>query len=134
VAASKGVHLEGRISSPGADLTGSATELTRALRNILGNAVRHTPADGSVVVEVGRDGEDAFVSVADDGGGVPVEVLPRIFEAGYRGDPARTPHGGAGLCLAIARSFVEAHHGRITVRNDDRGACFTVWLPLDQGR
>ena len=133
VAASKGVRLEGRIGSPDTDLTGSAPELTRALRNILENAVRHTPADGSVIVEVGRDGTDAFVSVADGGGGVPEEVLPRIFDAGFRGDPARTPGGGAGLGLAIARSFVEAHHGRITVRNEDGGACFTVWLPVDSG-
>lgn len=134
VAASKGVRLEGRIGSPDTDLTGSAPELTRALRNILENAVRHTPADGSVIVEVGRDGADAFVSVADGGGGVPEEVLPRIFDAGFRGDPARTPGGGAGLGLAIARSFVEAHHGRITVRNEDGGACFTMWLPVDPGR
>ena len=133
VAASRGVRLEGRIGSSGTDLTGSAPELTRALRNILENAVRHTPADGSVVVEVGRDGEDAFVSVADGGGGVPDEELPRIFDAGFRGDPARSPGGGAGLGLAIARSFVEAHHGRITISNEDRGARFTVWLPLDHG-
>jgi signal transduction histidine kinase len=134
VAAAKGVRLEGRrIGSPDTDLTGSAPELTRALRNILQNAVRHTPADGSVIVEVGRDGRDAFVSVADGGGGVPAELLPRIFDAGFRGDPARSPGGGAGLGLAIARSFVEAHRGRITVRNSDGGACFTVWLPVDPG-
>jgi signal transduction histidine kinase len=133
VAASKGVRLEGRIGSPDTDLTGSAPELTRALRNILENAVRHTPADGSVIVEVGRQGADAFVSVADGGGGVPEDALARIFDAGFRGDPARTPGGGAGLGLAIARSFVEAHSGRITVRNEDGGACFTVWLPVDPG-
>jgi len=134
VASSKGVRFEGRIESSGTDLTGSAPELTRALRNILENAVRHTPADGSVIVEVGRRGEDAFVSVADGGGGVPEAALSRIFDAGFRGDPARSPGGGAGLGLAIARSFVEAHQGRITVRNGDAGACFTVWLPLDPAR
>jgi signal transduction histidine kinase len=134
IAASKGVHLEGRIASADTDLAGSAPELTRALRNILENAVRHTPADGSVIVEVGRTGEDAFVSVADTGGGVPDDALPRLFDPGFRVDPARTPGGGAGLGLAIARSFVEAHHGRITVRNDGGGACFTVWLPLSPER
>jgi signal transduction histidine kinase len=133
VAASKGVRLEGRIDGMAADLTGSAPELTRALRNILENAVRHTPADGSVVVEVGRQGADAYVSVADSGGGVDDDALPRLFEAGFRGDPARSPGGGAGLGLAIARSFIEAHKGRITVDNEDRGARFTVWLPLDPG-
>ncbi len=133
VAASKGVRLEGRIDGSGTDLTGSAPELMRALRNILENAVRHTPADGAVVVEVGREGNDAYVSVADSGGGVQDDALPRIFEVGFRGDPARSPGGGAGLGLAIARSFVEAHRGRITVRNDEVGACFTVWLPIDPG-
>ncbi|MEO6317532.1 MAG: HAMP domain-containing sensor histidine kinase [Acidimicrobiales bacterium] len=131
VAVSKGVRLEGRINGTDTDLNGSAPELARALRNILENAVRHTPADGAVVVEVGRTGPDAYVAVADTGGGVAPEALPRIFEVGFRGDPARSPGGGAGLGLAIARSFVEAHRGRITVRNEDQGACFTVWLPVE---
>lgn len=133
VAISKGVRLEGRIDGSGTDLTGSAPELMRALRNILENAVRHTPADGAVVVEVGREGNDAYVSVADSGGGVQDDAPPRIFEVGFRGDPARSPGGGGGLGLAIARSFVEAHRGRITVRHDEVGACFTVWLPIDPG-
>ncbi len=131
VAVSKGVRLEGRINGTDTDLTGSAPELGRALRNILENAVRHTPADGAVVVEVGRTGTDAYVAVADSGGGVAPDALPRIFEIGFRGDPARSPGGGAGLGLAIARSFVEAHRGRITVSNDEAGACFTVWLPVE---
>lgn len=134
VAASKGVRLEGRIGASDTDLTGSAPELTRALRNIVENAVRHTPSDGTVIVEVGRQGTDAYVSVADGGGGVPEELQHRIFDAGFRGDPARSPGGGAGLGLAIARSFVESHRGRITVRNEDGGACFTMWLPVDPGR
>ena len=93
--------------------------------------MRHTPTDGTVVVEVGRQGEDAYVSVADGGDGVPPELLSRIFEPGFRGDPARSPGGGAGLGLVIARSFVEAHHGRITVEDGPVGARFTVWLPTD---
>ena len=131
MAASKGVRLEGRMQGRTAELRGSAPELLRAFRNILENAVRHTPADGSVVVESGLHGDRVFVSVLDDGGGVPPEALPRLFDVGYRADPARTPGGGAGLGLAIARSFVEAHRGRITVTNENGGARFTVWLPLD---
>jgi signal transduction histidine kinase len=131
VAASRGVRLEGHIQAT-ADLRASAPELSRALRNILENAVRHTPTDGTVVVEVGRRGEDAFVSVLDGGDGVPPEILSRIFEPGFRGDPARSPGGGAGLGLVIARSFVEAHRGRITVEDGPVGARFTVWLPAEQ--
>ncbi len=134
VALSKGVRLEGRINGTDTDLVGSAPELARALRNILENAVRHTPADGSVMVEVGRTGPDAYVAVADSGGGVAPDALPRIFEVGFRGDQARSPGGGAGLGLAIAKSFVEAHRGRITVRNGEAGACFTVWLPVEAAR
>jgi signal transduction histidine kinase len=131
VAASRGVRLEGHIQAS-SDLRASAPELSRALRNILENAVRHTPTDGTVVVEVGRQGADAFVSVVDGGDGVPLELRSRIFEAGFRGDPARSPGGGAGLGLVIARSFVEAHQGRITVEDGPVGARFTVWLPAEQ--
>ena len=131
VAERKGVHLVGHVESS-AELQGSAPELLRALRNILENAVRHTPADGSIVVEAGHDEAGAYVSVLDDGGGVPDEALTRVFEVGFRADEARTPGGGAGLGLAIARSLVEAHRGRITVCNENGGARFTVWLPLEQ--
>lgn len=131
VAASKGVRVEGRVAEPVTELHGSAPELLRALRNLLENAVRHTPADGSVIVEVGCTGDRAYVSVVDDGPGIADDDLDQLFDVGFRADPARTPGDGAGLGLAIARSFVEAHRGHITVENEDRGARFTVWLPVD---
>jgi signal transduction histidine kinase len=130
VAEAKGVRLEGRLSGPPPDLDVSAPEVLRALRNILENAIRHTPSDGTVVVEAGRDADRAFVSVADSGGGIPEPDLPRIFDVAFRGDSARTPGDGAGLGLAIARGLVDAHRGEITVRNDNGGARFTVRLPL----
>jgi signal transduction histidine kinase len=131
IAAAKGVRLEGRLDGPPAELEVSASEVLRALRNILENAIRHTPSDGTVVVEAGRDDAGAYVSVADTGGGIPEQDLPRIFEVAFRGDAARTPgDAGAGLGLAIARRFVEAHRGDITVRNENGGCRFTVHLPL----
>jgi signal transduction histidine kinase len=131
IAAAKGVRLEGRLDAPPAELEVSASEVLRALRNILENAIRHTPSDGSVTVEAGSDGAGAYVSVSDTGGGIPERDLPRIFEVAFRGDAARTPgDAGAGLGLAIARGFVEAHQGDITVRNENGGCCFTVHLPL----
>ncbi len=129
VAASKGVRVVGRIERD-SDVFGSAPELLRALRNIVDNAVRHTPSDGSVVVELGEADGRVFVAVTDDGGGVEEAALGRVFDPGYRADPARTSGSGAGLGLAIARSFVEAHRGAITVRNENGGARFTVWLPV----
>src|ERR687891_1942563 len=131
IAAAKGVRLEGRLDGPPAELEVSASEVLRALRNILENAIRHTPSDGTVVVEAGRDDAGAYVSVADTGGGIPEQDLPRVFEVAFRGDAARTPgDAGAGLGLAIARGFVEAHRGDITVRNENGGCRFTVHLPL----
>src|SRR5436190_3723405 len=131
IAAAKGVRLEGRLDGPPAELEVSTSEVLRALRNILENAIRHTPSDGSVTVEAGSDEAGAYVSVTDTGGGIPDRDLPRIFEVAFRGDAARTPgDGGAGLGLAIARGFVEAHRGDITVRNENGGCRFTVHLPL----
>lgn len=131
VADAKGVVLEGRVADGGLAVHGSPPELLRALRNILGNAVRHTPADGSVVVEATVDGEQALVTVADTGGGIPEDHLDRVFDAGFRGDDARTPGtGGAGLGLAIAAALVQAHQGDISVSNADGGARFVVRFPV----
>ena len=132
VADAKGVRLEGRMVGQPTELQASPPELLRALRNILENAVRHTPSDCSVVVEAGRDGSDAFVTVSDTGGGIAPDHLPRVFDVGFRADPARTPGDGTGLGLAIARGLVEAHEGEIEVVNDNGGARFTVRLPVGQ--
>src|SRR6266540_497628 len=134
VAATKGVRLEGRLVGAPPEVLASAPEVLRALRNILENAIRHTPSDGMVTVEAGATGERAYVTVADTGGGIPERDLPRIFEVAFRGDAARAPGDGAGLGLAIARGLVEAHQGEITVRNERGGAHFTVQLPLDAAR
>jgi signal transduction histidine kinase len=133
VAAAKRVNLEGRLVGPPPELDVSAPEVLRALRNLLENAIRHTPSDGSVVIEAGIDDElpdYAYVAVHDSGGGVAAEDLPRIFDVAFQRDRARTPGAGAGLGLAIAKGFVEAHHGQLHVRNDADGATFTMRLPL----
>ncbi len=131
IASAKGVRLEGRLEGPTAELEVSTSEVLRALRNILENAIRHTPSDGAVTVVAGRDDGGAYVSVSDTGGGIPERDLPRVFDVAFRGDAARTPeNAGAGLGLAIARGFVEAHRGDITVRNENGGCRFTVHLPL----
>ncbi|HVM40735.1 MAG TPA: HAMP domain-containing sensor histidine kinase [Acidimicrobiia bacterium] len=130
VAQAKGVRLEGRLAGPPPEIRCSAPEVLRALRSILENAIRHTPSDGTVVVEAGSDDEGAFVSVVDTGGGIPEADLERVFETAFRGDRARTPgDGGGGLGLTIARGLVEAHEGEITVHNEGDGCRFTVRLP-----
>jgi signal transduction histidine kinase len=95
-------------------------KIERVLHNLLANALRHTPSDGSVAVVV-EDGEDAVrVTVEDSGEGLSPESLRRMFERFWRGDAARSARG-AGLGLAIARGLVEAHGGRIWAENRPGG-------------
>ena len=81
----KGVKVEGRLASPAPEVAASAKELTRAVRNLLDNAIRHTPPGGSVTVEVGGDGSHAEVSVLDQCGGIPEQDIDRVFELGLPG-------------------------------------------------
>ncbi|MFD5321345.1 sensor histidine kinase [Streptomyces sp. NPDC127098] len=105
-------------------------EMNRVLANLLVNAIRHTPADGTVAVAATRDGQGSVVlSVTDGCGGIADEDLPRVFDMGWRAADARTPPGGAGLGLAIVRGIVEAHAGRTEVRNVPGGCRFEVILP-----
>ncbi len=126
------VRLRGH-SEGGATVTGNAAELNRALTNLIANAVNHTPAGGCVDVRVRTAPERIEVLVRDECGGIPDAELERIFEVGYRGEPARTPllgeHGGAGLGLAIARGIVDAHAGTLDVRNVPGGCEFRMRLP-----
>jgi signal transduction histidine kinase len=131
VAQAKGVHLEGRLDGPTPELALSTPEVARALRNLLENAIRHTPADGTVRVEAGVDDGHAYVAVADACGGIPEPDLERVFDVAFRGEMARTPGAGAGLGLAIARGMVEAHGGELTVGNDGPGCRFIVRLPMN---
>ncbi|GHF23217.1 MULTISPECIES: sensor histidine kinase [Streptomyces] len=104
-------------------------EMTRVLGNLLVNAIRRTPADGTVAVAAQREADTVVVSVTDGCGGIPEEDLPRVFDTGWRGTEARTPPAGAGLGLAIVRGIVEAHAGRATVRNVPGGCRFDIVLP-----
>ncbi|MGW4054321.1 sensor histidine kinase [Streptomyces sp. NPDC004779] len=104
-------------------------EMTRVLANLLGNAIRHTPADGTVAVAARCLDGAVVVSVTDGCGGIPDDDLARVFDTGWRGTEARTPPAGAGLGLAIVRGIVEAHAGRAEVRNVPGGCRFEVILP-----
>lgn len=107
-----------------------ATDVTRALRNLLDNAVRHTPAGGEIRVAGWTDGDAVMLSVRDECGGIPQEDLDRVFDTAFRGDAARGRDGsGGGLGLAIARGLVESHAGHLDVRNHDEGCEFRIRLP-----
>ncbi|MEV3858589.1 HAMP domain-containing sensor histidine kinase [Streptomyces sp. NPDC050095] len=105
-------------------------EMSRVLANLLINAIRHTPADGTVAVTAERDRAGGVVLAVTDGcGGIPEANLGRVFDTGWRGTEARTPPSGAGLGLAIVRGIVEAHHGHTAVHNVTGGCRFEVTLP-----
>jgi signal transduction histidine kinase len=115
---------------------GSDPELARVVRNLVSNAIRHTPPDGTVAVQIGVDGSNAVLAVDDACGGIPVGELGRVFDVAFRGSAARTPSRsaeeqvGGGLGLAIAKGLVEAHKGRIDAHNRGPGCRFEVHLPL----
>ncbi|MEU5597954.1 HAMP domain-containing sensor histidine kinase [Streptomyces sp. NPDC020298] len=123
-----GVRLVGdRVEPVPVEVDGK--EMSRVLGNLLVNAIRRTPADGTVAVAASRSPEGVVLSVTDGCGGIPEEDLPRVFDTGWRGTHARTPPAGAGLGLAIVRGIVEAHQGRATVHNIPGGCRFEVTLP-----
>jgi signal transduction histidine kinase len=95
-------------------------KIERVLFNLLTNALRHTPSDGSVAVRVERIDSEVHVSVEDTGDGLGEEARTRMFDRFWRGDPARSARG-SGLGLAIARGLVEAHGGRIWAENRPGG-------------
>ena len=126
----KGVDLVDTMSELPA-VAVSDQELRRALHNLIDNAIRHTPAGGTVVVETMADAHGARLSVVDECGGIPADDLARVFDVAFRGDAARVrDERGGGLGLAIAKGLVEAHQGSIEVANQPRGCRFTVYLPL----
>jgi len=131
VARHKGVRLTGA-AVRGMPVFVDSAEMGRALRNLVTNAIRHTPADGGVDVLAEVQSGMACVSVSDACGGIPPGDLPRVFDVAFRGESARTPgpQGGAGLGLSIARGIVEAHSGQIAVRNAGPGCQFLIRLPL----
>jgi signal transduction histidine kinase len=110
--------------------TPCSPRLVRVLQNLLSNAVRHTPTDGTVLIEAIRRPGELEVAVEDNGEGIAPQDLPRIFEAFYRADPARSG-AGAGLGLTLSRRIVESLGGGLNVRSADPGTRFSVRIPLD---
>ncbi len=106
--------------------------LTQVGLNLVDNALRHTPAGGTVTVEVVRENGNAVLRVRDTGRGIPYHDLPHIFERFYVVDRSRSrEHTGTGLGLSIARHLVEAHGGALTAQSlYGRGATFECRLPL----
>ncbi|GAA3748121.1 HAMP domain-containing sensor histidine kinase [Leifsonia bigeumensis] len=133
---------DARVSSPDHDwvlqgddqeavVTGDPARLQQSVSNLLANARIHTPKGTTVTTTVAHRGGQVVVTVADDGPGVPPELLPNLFERFVRGDGSRSRVAGStGLGLAIARAIVEAHGGSIEVTSEPGDTRFSIALPL----
>lgn len=111
---------------------GDSSRLRQALRNLVGNAIKYTPNDGSIQIVIETSDDNVLVHVKDTGYGIPAEDLPFIFDRFYRvrNDDVRDIEGN-GLGLAIAKAIIEQHSGIVSVESKQGlGSCFSVSLPL----
>jgi signal transduction histidine kinase len=110
---------------------GDAEHLRRVVDNLIGNALKFTPAGGTVEVRLRGANGTIVLQVADSGIGIPSEHIGRIFERFYQVDgSSRRTHGGCGLGLALVKEIVERHGGTVTVDSvPGQGSTFTVLLP-----
>jgi signal transduction histidine kinase len=129
------IRLESQLEDPLPEVRCAPHHVQRVLLNLLTNALRHTPSDGSVLVSARRRAEELEVSVEDTGAGLSPEAEQRMFELFWRADGSRARvSGGAGLGLAIAQGLVEAQGGRIWAENRPAGgARFAFTLPIAKG-
>ena len=112
-------------------IVGNPQELDNLFTILLDNAMKYTPAGGSVRVELARDGEECSATVQDAGIGISEQDLSHIFDRFYRADKARSMGGGAGLGLSIARFIADAHGATITVSSLlGQGSKFCVRFPI----
>ncbi len=130
-AAYKGVALELLTLRP-VQVEADPDRLSQVFVNLIDNAIRHTPQNGRVKIEIDARDSDAIIRVRDNGEGIPYRDVPRIFERFYVVDRSRRREsGGAGLGLAIVKGIVDAHGGAISAESTlGRGTTFTIRLPI----
>ena len=128
----RGISLKSELDPDASPVNGDPDRLRQVVENILGNAIKFTPPNGSVTVRLAGDG-DVCLTVSDTGRGIDGELLPHIFERFKQSDsPSPRSHAGLGLGLAIVRHLVELHGGRVRAESEGvgQGATFTVVLPI----
>lgn len=119
----------------GLRVLGHQRSLEQALSNLLANAVRFAPTDSVIDVQAGNDGGWVWITVADDGPGIPEEERARVFQryvrlgGGEEGRPHLAGGEGSGLGLAIVREIVQAHRGDVSIIDSSTGAAFAIWIP-----
>jgi signal transduction histidine kinase/CheY-like chemotaxis protein len=129
----QGVAVRFEVDPGGMVVGGDAARLEQVVMNLIGNAIKYTPAGGRVDVELRRRGAQAFLYVRDTGVGLSAEVLPRVFELFVQAEHTlERAQGGMGIGLTLVRSLVELHGGTVAAASEGagRGSTFTVRLPL----
>lgn len=130
LAETRGIHLE--VSPAEGSVWADPTRLRQVLLVVLDNAIRHTPAGGTIRLEVERQGQELEIRVKDTGAGIPAQDLPHVFERFYRGDPAHSAEG-SGLGLSIAKALIEAQGGSIGLESkvgEGTVVCLRLKSPL----
>lgn len=129
----KGIMLKKRLLSNDITLLLDEDRMTQVIVNLLDNALRHTPPHGEITIisDYDKDTGEVVITILDNGSGIDPKILPTIFDRFSRTDTSRNrDQGGAGLGLSIAKGFVEAHHGTISVKSDiGKGTSFSIRLP-----
>jgi signal transduction histidine kinase len=129
VAEEDGLTLASRVTDGPLELRGNPQLLSRALVNLIENAIKYTPAPGRIEVSAAADGEAAHLVIADTGPGVPAEARERVFDRFYRLEQSRTTPGN-GLGLSLVRAVIRLHGGTIRLEDNQPGLKAVVTLPL----
>ncbi len=130
-ARTQGVELTLHAGTQVAEVDVDPERMIQVLGNLLNNALRYTPPKGTITVGAEANAGAIQLNVQDTGAGIAPEDLPHIFERFYRADPSRRQDGSSGLGLAIAKSIIEAHGGRLSVTSVlGQGTTFTIDLPV----
>ncbi len=133
LAQTTGVNLQLNVPEKLPVLIGDGDRLAQVFTNLVDNALKFTPANGSVTLQAVKVGTGMEISITDTGIGIQKEALPRLFDRFYQVDPSRAggERHGAGLGLAIVQEIIQSHNGRISVRSEvGRGTTFVIHLPL----
>ena len=133
LAEEKGTHLSAHLPDTPMHITADCARLRQVLHNLLSNALRHTPAEGSVRITAETQGGYLTIRITDTGEGIDPAQIPHVFDRFYRTDRSRSRDtGGTGLGLAIVKAIVEAHGGQVSVHSPGlgHGSTFVVRLPV----
>jgi two-component system OmpR family sensor kinase len=126
----KGVAIRIQVDAHADQVVADPDRIEQAIENLVGNALRHTPAGGTITLSATQAGGAATLSVSDTGAGITPEHLPHVFERFYKVDTARAAEStGSGLGLSITKAIVERHGGTIRVTSQPGHTTFTVVLP-----